>query len=247
MFRQRVGFVTAVTAAFLVGMGGLAMSADTDDTTVYTACVAENGGAMRLIDPTKGSDAKRNTCTGKERQITWNAEGPAGPAGQSGISALTGQRCPAGEMLVGFTADGGLDCSLSGDVGGGDPDDDTDADNDGVPDAEDVCPFVPRTIRDGVAYDCPATLTSLLTGVTPEGTTVWIANLRVAAVNDAIVTLTDAGTATYEGEDTSVIDLDFTGFGIPEIGSYVTVYGVAVPKGERYSLQLGYVDLVGES
>ena len=94
-----------------------AMTANGQLTTIR-ACVKGNG-AMRIVAP----GAK---CADNEQPLTWNVQGPAGPAGRQGPKGDTGLQVPKGDTglqgLIGMTGlqgpkgDTGLP-GLKGDTG----------------------------------------------------------------------------------------------------------------------------------
>src|SRR6188508_1381559 len=76
-----------------------------------SACFDKVSGQLRLTDP---ADNAPKGCSNKESAVTWNAQGPAGPAGVSGYQRVTGQSdlnsdpekslyvgCPTGKKPIG--------------------------------------------------------------------------------------------------------------------------------------------------
>ena len=76
---------------------------------VISACYQKSGGALRIVD------ADTSSCSPKENLVTWNAEGPQGDPGLSGLQTvfslsnfnsnspkLHSVSCPAGKKVVGM-------------------------------------------------------------------------------------------------------------------------------------------------
>ncbi len=63
---------------------------------VYTACVLNHVGAIRLIDPTLPSSSLMSHCTAPETQVSWNQTGQPGPIGPQGPKGDTGAAGPPG-------------------------------------------------------------------------------------------------------------------------------------------------------
>ena len=105
--RKLVRFVAlgGLLAAPLVGVADAAIP---DSGHVYTACMLDKVGTMRLIDPSLGQSNWMGHCSTFETRITWNqvgqpgpagpqgAPGPAGPIGPAGAAGSTGAQGPAG-------------------------------------------------------------------------------------------------------------------------------------------------------
>lgn len=79
----------AVATAALIGGVSLAVGS----TTPLYACVANRTGAVRMVSAT-------TTCARNENKITWNVEGPQGPAGAAGVQGVAGPAGPQGEPGV---------------------------------------------------------------------------------------------------------------------------------------------------
>ncbi len=69
-------------------LGATIVQADTPPTTYY-ACVNNNNGTIRMTDA-------NGTCGNNEQKISWNNEGPAGPAGPQGPTGPQGPAGPTG-------------------------------------------------------------------------------------------------------------------------------------------------------
>src|SRR5437660_167992 len=95
-FRLTRGRAVAVVAlASLIG-AGIAYSAIPDGNKVFTACMLNNVGTVRLIDKSLPSTNLMSQCTAKETQISWNEKGQDGAAGAPGAPGATGPVGPAG-------------------------------------------------------------------------------------------------------------------------------------------------------
>jgi hypothetical protein len=70
-----------------VAVGTMAMAAIPTSGGVFTGCYNKNSGALRVID------TATQTCTAREREISWNEQGVPGPAGP--------QVCPEGKEVLG--------------------------------------------------------------------------------------------------------------------------------------------------
>jgi hypothetical protein len=108
--------VGAIVAVGLVAAAGLAYSAIPDGSNVLTACMLKNVGTVRLIDPSLPSGSLMSHCSVLETQVSWNQQGPSGPAGPAGPpgprgpQGLTG---PQGDPGPNEVADG-APCSVTG-------------------------------------------------------------------------------------------------------------------------------------
>ena len=89
-----------VAGALFAVAGGVVYATIPDGNHVYTACMKNNSGRIRLIDPSLPPTKLMSHCVGTETQITWNQDsrqpGPTGPAGVKGDRGPTGLRGPAG-------------------------------------------------------------------------------------------------------------------------------------------------------
>src|SRR5262249_31345390 len=86
--------VVAAAVVVLAVSGGIAWASIPDENGVFTACISNATGAIRMIDPSAGQ-----TCTGGENRVTWNkkgVEGPKGPTGATGPQGPRGAQGPAG-------------------------------------------------------------------------------------------------------------------------------------------------------
>lgn len=111
---RRFLVVTGVLGAGAL-LGGLAI-AQTTGSGPLVGCVQRSNGSLRIVSGV--ADCKAN-----ETAVTWNREGPVGPAGPAGpagvagpagISPAAGVLCPAGQFVAGIAADGSLVCAPAG-------------------------------------------------------------------------------------------------------------------------------------
>lgn len=77
----RVVLMVALVAAIAAGV---AYAAIPDANKVYTACMLNNVGTVRLIDPSLPSTNPMSHCTSLETQIKWNQQGQQGTQGLKG-------------------------------------------------------------------------------------------------------------------------------------------------------------------
>lgn len=79
------GAAIGVAAAAAVALaGGIAYAAIPDANRVFTACVLNKVGAIRLIDPSLPPSNLGGHCSSFETQVTWNAQGQPGAPGAKG-------------------------------------------------------------------------------------------------------------------------------------------------------------------
>ena len=90
--RRAVGL--AGTVAVLLAVAGVAYATIPDSGKVYTACMLNKDGTIRLIDPSLASNNAMSHCTSRETQISWNQQGQPCAAGTAGA---TGPQGPAGK------------------------------------------------------------------------------------------------------------------------------------------------------
>jgi hypothetical protein len=87
--------------AALVVTAGVAHAAAGGANVIY-ACKLSRAGTIRLIDP--GHSGLTGHCTRAETAISWNQQGPAGPAGPTGPQGPMGETGATGPMgLTGAT------------------------------------------------------------------------------------------------------------------------------------------------
>jgi type VI secretion system secreted protein Hcp len=93
-----------IAVAILVTAGAVAVASIPGSNGVITACWDHNNdtshfGTLRVIDPTIPASGHSNyeySCLTNETQITWNQQGPVGPAGATGPAGPAGSTGPAG-------------------------------------------------------------------------------------------------------------------------------------------------------
>src|SRR4051812_31219907 len=87
----------ALVAGFLGATLATIISAHASGSTIY-ACVNSNKGNVRIISPT-------GTCGNNETALSWNDQGPAGPAGSSAAFCvacdLRGDALGLGDLFAG--------------------------------------------------------------------------------------------------------------------------------------------------
>src|SRR4051812_49694813 len=99
--RRRSLRLLLVTLALLATAAGVTYATTASDpaTTVFTACVHNANGSVRLINPALGSGSTLGHCnTSNETQITWNQQGPTGIIGATGPTGPIGPTGPAGAV-----------------------------------------------------------------------------------------------------------------------------------------------------
>jgi hypothetical protein len=89
----RIGAIAGLVVAASIGVADAAIP---DGGKVYTACVLNQVGTVRLIDPSLGSSNWMGHCSKLESQVSWNQLGQTGPAGLPGAAGATGATGAAG-------------------------------------------------------------------------------------------------------------------------------------------------------
>lgn len=77
-------------AVLALAVGGTAYATIPDGNAVYTACMLNGIGTIRLIDPSGPSSSLLSRCTRLETQITWSQKGPKGDTGAPGLPGTNG-------------------------------------------------------------------------------------------------------------------------------------------------------------
>src|SRR5690349_17556428 len=94
-FLARRGRRVVLAVVLVLGVsGGIAWASIPDADGVFTACISNADGSIRMIDPSAGQ-----SCTGGENRVQWNkkgVEGPKGPTGATGPQGPRGAQGPAG-------------------------------------------------------------------------------------------------------------------------------------------------------
>ncbi len=75
---------------------GIAYAAIPDSSGMYTACMLNRIGTIRLIDPSLPASNLMSHCARFETQITFNQQGPQGLPGPQGTQGAQGAQGPAG-------------------------------------------------------------------------------------------------------------------------------------------------------
>src|SRR5437899_8695417 len=88
--RSRALRVTAIAGLLLAIAGGVAYATIPDSGKVYRACMLNNIGTIRLIDPTLPSTSLMSRCSSLETPVSWNE------SGQQGLQGIQGATGPAG-------------------------------------------------------------------------------------------------------------------------------------------------------
>jgi hypothetical protein len=106
---RRVLIGTAVVALLAGGSSAVALAASSPSANVYKGCLSSAGAVYNVhVNPSKAP-----TCRSRDKQITWNQTGPAGPAGVTGhagaagpqgLKGDTGAQGPAGPSAQTTTA-----------------------------------------------------------------------------------------------------------------------------------------------
>ena len=94
--RPLVVAAVAVTVASAATGAGVATAAIPDATQTYTACMLNNVGTLRLIDPSLGAHNPMGHCFAWESIVTWNQKGQPGAPGPAGPTGATGPTGAAG-------------------------------------------------------------------------------------------------------------------------------------------------------
>ena len=98
LFGRRGRRVSVLVVAGLAVAGGVAYATIPSSGNVYTACMLNHIGTIRLIDPTLPSSSFMSHCTALETQVSWNQTGQPGPVGPQGPKGDTGAAGPAGQQ-----------------------------------------------------------------------------------------------------------------------------------------------------
>ena len=102
-FRRRAVVVGVAGLCALIAAAGIAYATIPSSSKVYTACMLNNVGTVRLIDPSLPSTNAMSHCTSLETQLTWNQQGQQGlqglqgPKGDIGATGPQGPQGPKGD------------------------------------------------------------------------------------------------------------------------------------------------------
>jgi hypothetical protein len=91
-----------------LGVGGIAYATIPSGSGVYTACVLNGLGTIRLIDPSLSHADFESHCTPLEKQVTWNQTGTTGPQGPPGTPGSRGATGPTGASGPGVQTIAGI-------------------------------------------------------------------------------------------------------------------------------------------
>jgi hypothetical protein len=86
--------VLVLVVAGLAGAAGIAYATIPDNAGVFHACVKDENGAVRLIDPSSGG--QQGQCKDNETAVSWNQTGPPGTPGTPGTPGENGAPGPPG-------------------------------------------------------------------------------------------------------------------------------------------------------
>jgi hypothetical protein len=79
--RQLTTIICVTIIAAVVGLPMVASAVIPNAKGVYTACMNNKSGAVRLIDPSKKQVCNKT----REKRISWNRTGKQGPTGPAGV------------------------------------------------------------------------------------------------------------------------------------------------------------------
>jgi Collagen triple helix repeat (20 copies) len=96
LFSRRGRRLVVLVAVGLALAVGVAYATIPGSGNVYTACMLNHVGTIRLIDPTLPSSSFMSHCTQLETQVSWNQTGQPGPVGPQGPKGDAGAAGPAG-------------------------------------------------------------------------------------------------------------------------------------------------------
>jgi hypothetical protein len=109
----------AAVGVLFAAAGGIAFAAIPDGAGVYTACMLNKVGTIRLIDPTLPADNPMSHCTSLETRITFNQQGQRGlqglpgAAGKDGTNGTDGTSPTVSQLAVGDAHCGGGGASIA--------------------------------------------------------------------------------------------------------------------------------------
>ena len=89
-----------VVAGFAVA-GGVAYATIPDSGNVYTACMLNKVGTIRLIDPALGNSSLMGHCVAAETQISWHQQGQKGDPGIPGTNGTNGASPTVAQLAAG--------------------------------------------------------------------------------------------------------------------------------------------------
>lgn len=89
--------LVVLTGVLFALAGGIAYATIPNGNNVYTACMLDGIGTIRMIDPSLPASNLRSHCNSNhETEITWNKHGQPGPTGPAGATGATGATGPQG-------------------------------------------------------------------------------------------------------------------------------------------------------
>jgi Collagen triple helix repeat (20 copies) len=213
--RTRIGLIAAQITLALGLAVGVAYATIPDGNGVYTGCMLNGVGTLRLIDPSLSSTDLKSHCTKFETQITWNEQGQPGPQGPQGPKGDTGAQGPQG--LNGDTGLAGPagpqgpkgDTGAKGDTGPQGAQGDTGAKGDTGPagSAGPQGPPGPATLSGAACTTADGQTGQIVITTAPNGTT---------QLSDNSVSLTCKGSGPCKGGNQLVIHTDGLGDGFSD-------------------------------
>jgi hypothetical protein len=90
LFRRSRGRLAVLVVAGIAVAGGVAYATIPDSGNVYTACMLNKIGTIRLIDPSLGNSSAMGHCSALETKITWQQQGQKGDPGLPGVPGRNG-------------------------------------------------------------------------------------------------------------------------------------------------------------
>jgi len=85
--RHRTGLVVVTVVAGLAAVG-IAYATIPDSAGIFHACVKDDNGVVRLIDPAKAG--QQGQCKESETEVSWSQTGPPGAPGENGAPGSPG-------------------------------------------------------------------------------------------------------------------------------------------------------------
>jgi hypothetical protein len=111
--RGRAAFLVALLA--LATAGGVAYATIPDSNGVYTACMLNGVGTIRLIDKSLPPSNRMSHCrSGRETEINWNQTGPKGEQGLPGVDGTDGPPGKDGVSVTSAPEPAGANCASGG-------------------------------------------------------------------------------------------------------------------------------------
>jgi hypothetical protein len=90
LFRRSGRRLAVLVVAGLAVAGGVAYATIPDSGNVYTACMLNKVGTIRLIDPSLGNSSLMGHCVAQETRVSWQQQGQKGDPGTPGQAGADG-------------------------------------------------------------------------------------------------------------------------------------------------------------